>query len=169
MQESLLFSERAILESLQRGDKTINALWQDLQLDPRFLMPLLQYLLVKGFILYEKSFYRLNCQNQHLWDPKHIPAGELKKEVKDLLCTAIEDLFERKENKGFLKLKKVWMTQGESSIFHSLIKNVETFVDNLVADRTKNPQKFQNEKLAEKMIVYWGASEYRDVLQSSLS
>jgi hypothetical protein len=169
MNETLLFSERAILESLHRSEKNINLLWQDLQLDPRYLMPLLQYLLIKGYILYEKTIYKLNPINQHLWDPKLIPANEFKSEIKDLLNWAMDDYFSRQENKSFLKLKKVWMTQGELTIFNSLIKNVEIYVDNLISDRIKYPQKYENELLAEKKIIYWGASDYRDVLKSSLA
>lgn len=166
MNVQLLVVERMVLESLIKGDKTITQIALDTKIQKRVLTNILANCLSNGFISFRKGFYSLNNKTKLEWLPAINKKDHVKEEVKELFSSLTNNYFSKEKNNAQLKMQKLSMTKDEEVIFKSLIYNIEFFISSIKSDRSRRPIK---EKTCDQTIIFWGHSNYAEVVKSTLS
>jgi hypothetical protein len=148
--------ERIILESLHSKAKTIEELSIDLELNSDSIFFVLQGLVVKDLLEYQKAIYSIN--KERILDLKvHLENKNSRKfEIKSILESAKESYLEHRDQKA-LMIKKVYLTASERELANSLFRQLDQFLDS----KSKMPK---DEPLAKKEIFYWGSKTYNELL-----
>ena len=160
MNRGLLMVERMVLESLHGKEKNIKELSVDLGLNVQLLMNTLPLLQSKEMITYRQGIYSLNKEKQNEWIKQINSPYHIKGELKDLFSSLVNHYYVKEGKcKTGLKVRKVWMTPSEESIFNSLIYNLENFLSGLEK---------KQEKTKDQRVVFFGHSSYQNLVKEHL-
>jgi hypothetical protein len=152
----LLMIERAVLESLSRKPQNLGELHDDTSLDYGLLNCLLGMLMQKNLIVYKQGKYELGekARSGVLNTPETI-----KGEIKELMASLLDNYLQKKAESS-LKIRKVWMTQKEETIFNAQLKSLEMFLQGLGREKSK--------KTRQQKCILWAYSDYESLLQENL-
>lgn len=155
---NLLMIERMILESLDRDAQNLGELKEDTGLDYGLLNCLLGVLLQKDLIVYNRGKYSLSLRtrNGDFTDRKGV-----QEEVREILNSLLQKHFSNSQS-PCLKVRKVWMSDKDFTLFQAQLVNLERFIDSL-----KYSDK-QNCKTQHQRVVVWGVSEYGELMKEAL-
>ncbi len=164
----LLVIERVILESLQNKGKNIFEIELDTQLDHNLLANTIPNLIMKNIITYKNGIYSLNMREKNSWMETINTENNIKEEIADIISSVISGYFDKEKNaRPCLKVKKIWLNKQEEKILNAHLHNLEEFVRNIEQDRSRNNN--VTNKLYEKKVIFWGHSNYSDIVEQILA
>ncbi len=162
-----LLVERMILESLVRVDKDLLGLAEDTGLNENLLKIMLQDMLSKGWISYERGSYSLKVNNNCDWINEINHRENKEYEVKELMDSMVSSHFKEGQEGGgtLIRVQKLELTNDEEILLNSHLKALEMFFKNIRESRAKKPLSglTKNQK-----IVVWGAGVYQDLVGTNL-
>ncbi|OFZ22541.1 MAG: hypothetical protein A2202_03015 [Bdellovibrionales bacterium RIFOXYA1_FULL_36_14] len=168
MRDGILVIERMVLESLFKKEKNLVEMERDTGLDSGILKNILSNFMMDNLIKYQKGVYSLN-KNEIMGKLKKInDKKQIKEEVCELFTSMINEYFkkiEQDQKNVDIKVRKIWLTPSEEKIFNTYLINLETFMKNIEQDRKIHPK---NEKLKEKKVFIWGATDYSTIANGCL-
>lgn len=154
--------ERIVIESISKGEDTLESIQKDTSLDYSLVLNITARLIQQGLIKYKEGKYSI-YKNEIAW--QKVNRGEsVAVELKEIAEGMIDNYFFDKE-KNILKLQKVYISEKEEKILKSLLDNIESFITNIRADQKK--RKVRKETQSQK-VIFWAYSEYRDLLDNSI-
>ncbi|WP_419172794.1 hypothetical protein [Halobacteriovorax sp.] len=157
----LLMIERAILESCGNSKKTIFEIADETGIDISIIGTLCIRLKKKGILARNQNHYYINKDANSLVvanSPENI-----RKEVREVTNSMIENYFTRKENRS-LKLQKVYVDKTEELILNSMLDQLNRFVEDLQKNHKKNSRNI----VKKQKVLMWGHGNYNDLIESSL-
>lgn len=164
--EGLLIVERIVIESLAKKAKNLNSLIEDTELSHNLLLNILPNLLMKNLISFERSMYYLNDLNiENIKKINHHKLA-LKNETKEIFTSLVNQYFDKdmKESSLF-KMQKIFVTNEEEKVLKNHLLSLDNFINQIKERRLKSPIL---EKTSDKKILYWGMSNYGNLLEQSL-
>ena len=147
--------ERAVLESIQDGARTLSQIVESTSIPTPLASQVLSDLIAAGFITNEDAVMRINKHFSNECKEALKNTTNLNIEMTELMSTLVQN-----REKGMLKMRKVCMTTQEEKIFDGLIYNLESFLKSLTST-SKN--------LKQKSIVILGATKYENLIKHSLT
>ncbi len=171
MNDGLLIIERIIIESLSKKERNIEEIILDTNLEHSLLLNVLPNLLMKNMIRYTRGIYSIEKDNCFQWLNEINKNDHVKEEAKELFISLVNQYFTKNEtNKKAitapqLKIQKVWLTREEEILLRSHMATLEGFFIGIKASRKMKPQR---EKTFEQRVVFWGLSQYSDLIDGVL-
>ncbi len=158
-----LLIERFVLEALGKNEKNIMQIHLDTGIELGMLQNIL-YALVDWKVLKRdtKGIYKVRPKD--FWEVDESEFS-LKEELSELIFCFLDSYIS--EQRGNIKLQKVFMTEKEEKLFRSYMISMDTFVEDL-----RRKQAFRVEdskKYKDTHVVFWGMGRYRDIVDSYLS
>ncbi|MBL6990296.1 MAG: hypothetical protein ISR65_10980 [Bacteriovoracaceae bacterium] len=166
MNKGLLVVERFILESLIGEAKNFDEIQKDTKLSQSLLSNTLSILLTRNIIRYRCGNYSINKSKENQWRPIINDTKNIQEEIKDLFISLINDYFDEDQIGTLLRVRKVYLTPFEEKILKAHLSNLEEFVRNIEIEQRK-PTNLKTNKMHEKKLIFWGASNYLDVTQGT--
>ncbi len=154
--KSLLLVERIVLESLVQEDRSIIEISEDTGLDRILIQNILENFLLSSIVSIENSKYKINRLNFKKW----VNNLNIKSEVKEILNSLVKDSFNT-ESDTILKMRKVWINEGDQKILNSLLSQVDSFLSQIES-------KEKLKKTKDKKVIMWGHSCYKDLTDQYL-
>ncbi|MBI2522700.1 MAG: hypothetical protein HYV97_19925 [Bdellovibrio sp.] len=159
---NLIFLERAILESLSSGAKSTKEISQDLNFSLPMVKGILFNMAKKNMVKFMGEKYALNREIvTHCIDEWNHP-DSLSWEAREILDGIVENSPMNFPSNSFLKLRKMYFSDRDLTIFKSQLTNLEKFLESLPA------KPGMCEKTCDKTIFFWGMTNYNTVLRSIL-
>ncbi|HAZ11671.1 MAG: hypothetical protein A2X86_18275 [Bdellovibrionales bacterium GWA2_49_15] len=160
---SLLFLERALLESLSTGAKSA----REMSMDLNFSLPLVNSILFnmtkKNMVKFMGEKYLINRESlSHCLNEWNQPES-LSWEAREILDGMVDhNPMNFPSETSFLKLRKIYFTDRDLALFKAQLVNLEKFLESLPAKPRRS------EKTCDKTIFFWGMTNYKTVLKSIL-
>ena len=148
--------DRAIIESINTKPQKLYELKDSLGIPQDLLTQSIQELLAIGIIKTEDSCFYINKQNIENIKSIINSKEQIQIELLDFFHT-----FTNGEDLSSLKMKKVHMTESEEKILNGLLYNVESFIKSLEADKKK--------KTKEQKIIFWGETNYENIINNYIA
>jgi hypothetical protein len=170
MKDGLLILERIVIESISKKEKNIQELSLDTNLEHSILLNILPNLLMKNILRYNRGSYSIDKETSLKWLSGINKDDNLKDEAKELFTSLVNQYFKKdiemqNQKKALLKIQKVWLTKDEEIVFNAHMINLENFFQNIKKSRKSQPVR---EKTHEQKVVFWGASQYSDLVHGVL-
>lgn len=145
--------ERVIVESLAKQSLRFEMIQNQTGLQENICFNLLQALIIKGIVSFEKSNYKINPNIS----PKIIEDinGIEAKKVETL--EIIEAIAEMKSDKIY-RMQKIALDEKDEKIFRAMLYNLESFL------KEANQKSQSSISLKENKIVFWGMSDVQKVV-----
>lgn len=169
MNEGLLVIERIVIESLSKKEKNIFELSYDTSLDQALLLNVLPNLMMKNLVKYVRGIYSIDKENSLLWSQSINKKENVKEELKEMFSSMVNHLYKNEiesSKTSQLKLQKMWLTNQEEVILRSHLNALDCFFQSVKESRKNEPLK---EKIAEQKVVFWGCTNYSDLLNGILA
>ena len=161
--EGLLAVERMVLESVSKGNESIEKISETTSLTEMFVRTILSNLRDHGIIKFKKGKFFLNSELENF---KRInQPNNLKYEIKDLFGSLVDNHYNSSKEKPTLKMQKIWLTEHEYKILKSMMINMESYIKSIRKDRLLNPEQ---EVIAEERVIFWGADTYSNLISQTL-
>jgi hypothetical protein len=170
MKDGLLILERIVIESISKKEKNIQELSFDTNLEHSILLNILPNLLMKNILKYNRGSYSIDKEASLKWLSNINKEDNLKDEATELFTSLVNQYFKKdiemqNQKKALLKIQKVWLTKDEEIVFNAHMINLENFFQNIKKSRKLQPIR---EKTYEQKVVFWGASQYSDLVHGVL-
>ncbi|MCB9063097.1 MAG: hypothetical protein H6622_16355 [Halobacteriovoraceae bacterium] len=156
----LLAAERYILEVLNNNHYSFNELKDKSKLDDQILRNLLSNFLDQEVVCLKNGIYSIDTERVRGLLSEANDTDFVHYEIDELISSFLELKFDKNERfkeSTHLSLKKVDMNPSEYVLYKSMVKNIETYLEQLI----KNPNRDEN---SQKYIFFWGNSFYSDVI-----
>ncbi|ATH06664.1 hypothetical protein BIY24_01535 [Halobacteriovorax marinus] len=150
----LLIEQRYVLEAISKGAKTLDKILESTGLDNSMINNIIPELLINNLIQYKNKEYSIDLSNTSLWKNEVNKKENIKLEIRDLLCSSVELMHKEKA----LHLRKVYLSELEEKLLNIELARVEK----LINDIYENKKEVDNVK--NMKVVYWGYSNYRDMI-----
>ncbi|WP_417337268.1 hypothetical protein [Halobacteriovorax marinus] len=150
----LLIEQRYVLEAISKGAKTLDKILESTGLDNSMINNIIPELLINNLIQYKNKEYSIDLSNTSLWKNEVNKKENIKLEIRDLLCSSVELMHKEKA----LNLRKVYLSELEEKLLNIELARVEK----LINDIYENKKEVDNVK--NMKVVYWGYSNYRDMI-----
>lgn len=157
----LLLQERMIVESVARNKKSLNQIRLDTSLDLGVIKALSEELVQKGIILFIDEKYCLNREGSTSWLKEINSISKTKNEIKEIFNASVELM----EKDNSISLKKVHLTEYEEKLLSIELKRVENFITEIQKERRGIRAK---NRTKDMKVVYWGYSNYGEIVQEDL-
>jgi hypothetical protein len=157
----LLLTERIIIESVARENKTLKKIKKDTGLESTIVHTLVPELIMKNIIIYKNGVYSLNLENASIWLPEINSLLNKKNEIKEILNASVELL----EKENSISMRKVFLTPYEEKLLNIELKKVEDFITQIQKERRDVKSK---NKTTDMKVIYWGFSNYGDLVEEDL-
>jgi hypothetical protein len=170
MKDGLLILERIVIESISKKEKNIQELSLDTNLEHSILLNILPNLLMKNILKYNRGSYSIDKETSLKWLSSINKEDNLKDEATELFTSLVNQYFKKdlemqNQKKALLKIQKVWLTKDEEIVFNAHMINLDNFFQNIKKSRKLQPVR---EKTHEQKVVFWGASQYSDLVHGVL-
>lgn len=162
MRNGLILLERIVIESFGADSKSLQQIERDTSLPLGVVKKIIENLRQRKLVKGEGPFFQLDWSNDENWEEVHSAQAKCD-ETKELCNQMIENYFFG--GFGELKLRKIEMTGEEQNIFSALLKNVDSFIEQIEFSRKKS--KGPSSPLKQK-VVWWGSSGYDEILKGHL-
>lgn len=153
---TLLLLERAVIESIAKGNKTAQEISKDLDLTSSWISSLLHGLCQKGLLEFNGNNYCLGVKEKFSMVNQE---KSLKSEIKELINSLVDGHFSS-ESKTGIKLRKVHMNNHEQAIYSTLLTNLEQFIEGL--------KPVTSSKTSDYQVVFWANSTYGSLMEDYL-
>jgi hypothetical protein len=160
MFDGVTLFERVILESLEKSPKTMAELEEDTYLNRIVLLNSVYQLVGKNIVRASKLGYELNQYAKPLWLEAINKDDNLELEIEELFKKVIQ-LAVRKNETHHLKIKKICLNDKDKLILLAMFKNIESFIEDL-------EQKPKLHKTKDETVIYWGQTNYQEILKNDL-
>ncbi|CBW25233.1 hypothetical protein BMS_0308 [Halobacteriovorax marinus SJ] len=150
----LLIEQRYVLEAISKGAKTLDKILESTGLDNSMINNIIPELLINNLIQYKNKEYSIDLSNTSLWKNEVNKKENIKQEIRDLLCSSVDLMHKEKA----LHLRKVYLSELEEKLLNIELARVEK----LINDIYENKKEVDNVK--NMKVVYWGYSNYRDMI-----
>ncbi len=147
--------ERAVLETIQDGARTLSEIAESSSIPTPLVSQVINDLMATEFIIYEEQKFRVNPRISSECKDALQNNTNMTLEMNELVSTLVEN-----REAGTLKMRKVYMTTQEEKIFDGLIYNLESFLKSL-SSKSKN--------LKKKSIVILGETKYENLIKHTLT
>lgn len=146
--------DRVVLESLNKGPKTLTCLQEDTLLPINICNRVLESLLTKNFITIQQNQYEINKNLSNDIVSEFNNSDQHQLEVRALIteCLHMKDIRS--------SYYKVNMKKEEKIILNTLFYNLESFLKNL--KKNKGATK-------DETFIYWGEANYAKAIYSYLN
>ncbi|MEX1099320.1 MAG: hypothetical protein WEB87_02770 [Bacteriovoracaceae bacterium] len=150
--------ERMILESINKSDKTVDAIQADTGVDTGACVNVICSLLAKNLVVQKNNIYQFNQSLGPAIVAELNDRRNLTVEINTLVreCVKMSLL----ENQSSFKFKKVYMNEKEKKLLKAMLYNLETFLEGL--KQNKGPTK-------EETFVFWGGENYAKAINAYIS
>mgnify|MGYP002025777572 CR=1 FL=1 len=150
--------ERMILESINKGDKSLNEIKHDSGMDQQICENVLYSLMAKGLIKIEGTKYKMNAGLSEAIIAELKDQLNMTVEIGSLVRECVKSSI-LKGNDSF-KFKKVYMSESDKKFLKGMLYNLETFLDGLKSN--KGPTK-------EETFIFWGGENYAKAVSNYIS
>ncbi len=146
--------ERIIVESLGKHGQTFERIQEHTGLQENVCFNLLQALILKGIISFEKKTYQINRNISPLMiEEKN---GQEAKKAESL--EVIEAIADMKDDKLY-RFQKIALDEKDEKIFKAMLHNLESFL------KEANEKSQSSTLLKDKKIIFWGMSDVQKVVK----
>lgn len=147
-----------ILESINKSDKTIEAIHEDTGLDSGICMNVIYSLLAKSLVVCKNGSYQINsnlCQAilEELKNQRN-RAVEVNTLVRECVKGSIV------EGEKTFNFKKVFMDEREKKLLQAMLYNLESFLDGLKTNKGKTK---------DETFIFWGGDNYAKAINAYIS
>ncbi|MEE2671150.1 MAG: hypothetical protein VYA54_05540 [Bdellovibrionota bacterium] len=157
----MTFTQRLVLETLQKDHMDHRELSSVLGIDLLTLRVLMEDFIVKGIVLQnEDGIYRLNKKINEETKKGLVDQKSLHLETIDFLSDCVEDRLLNSVQNSF-NCKKISMSESEYKMYQALIINLKSFVEGLEKNSAKDRKHHQ--------IIYWGERSYENATRHALN
>jgi hypothetical protein len=145
--------ERLILESIGHQTVKFDVIKLETGIQENVCFNLIQALIIRGVIQYEKNGYRINSSISPLMLEEINGSDARKAETLELLEAVVE-----KKSSGVFKFQKVAMDERDEKIFYAMLSNLESFLK----DAHKKAQNYI--PLKERKVIFWGTGRMNQLM-----
>jgi len=153
----LLLIERAVLECLGNEEKNTKQISEETGIKVDVVERIIASFLDSEIIFRRESSYLVN--NLKL---AKLVKNKVKYEVEEMLDCFCDVHFSTKSSESNMKLRKIVLNQDEQRYFKSMWQNMEDYLNRV-------EQENHNKKVKDQTIVFWGWSEYSDMINQYMS
>lgn len=154
-------TERLVVESLAKGEKSLNDLHHDTAIAYGLLNNIIVQLQFKEVLSYEKGKYYLKKES---FSNSSSQRESFQLELKELFMSLLNQYFED-DRTATLRVQKVWMNDSEEKIFHSYLINMEKFLSDLQKNQYHKASTLTTK---DKKVVVWGHANYSQLIEQTL-
>lgn len=155
--------ERYVLEALSGGAKILDEIVFQTGLQQEILEQILKRMVEKNYINYFDFTWSID--QAFMLKLGQLKGLNLQTEVTELMEGAVANYFREKGPESNLKLKKLWLDKSDATALGKHFLNLETFVNYL---DEKQKEKLGKSKIAERVMIYWGTSNYQQSVFQTL-
>lgn len=155
--------ERYVLETLSGGKKNLDEIIFQTSLQQEVLEKILKRMLEKKYLNY--SDFSWSIEESFLLKLGELKGLSLQTEVTELVEGAVASFFREKGPETNLKLKKLWLDKSDITALGKHFLNLETFMSYL---DEKQKEKLGKCKMADRVMIYWGTSNYQQSVFQTL-
>lgn len=155
--------ERYVLEALSGGAKILDEIVFQTGLQQEILEQILKRMVEKNYINYFDFTWSID--QTFMLKLGQLKGLNLQTEVTELMEGAVASYFREKGPESNLKLKKLWLDKSDATALGKHFLNLETFVNYL---DEKQKEKLGKSKIAERVMIYWGTSNYQQSVFQTL-
>jgi hypothetical protein len=145
--------ERVIVESLGKQGLPFEKIQEQTGLQENVCFNLIQALIIKGIISFDKNMYKINPNISPLII-EEINGKDAKREESLELIEAIIEM----NSERIYRLQKVALDEKDEKIFKAMLYNLESFL------KEANQKSQSTLTLKNKKIVFWGMSDVQKVI-----
>jgi hypothetical protein len=145
--------ERVIVESLGKPGLPFEKIQEQTGLQENVCFNLIQALIIKGIISFDKNIYKINPNISPLIIEEINGKAAKKEESLELIEAIIEMNSER-----IYRLQKVALDEKDEKIFKAMLYNLESFL------KEANQKSQSTLTLKNRKIVFWGMSDVQKVI-----
>ena len=157
----MTFTQRLILEVLQKEKISHTKLSRVLGIDLLTLRVLLEDFLVKGIVKQDtEGDYFLNKELSQELKQELLDQKSLHIETLDFLSDCLEDRLLNQKRESF-NCKKISMSAQEYKMYQALLYNLQNFIEGVEKNTTKDKSNHQ--------IVFWGERSYQETVRHALN
>jgi cyanate lyase len=145
--------ERVIVESLGKQGLPFEKIQEQTGLQENVCFNLIQALIIKGIISFDKNMYKINPNISPLII-EEINGKDAKREESLELIEAIIEM----NSERIYRLQKVALDEKDEKIFKAMLYNLESFL------KEANQKSQSTLTLKNKKSVFWGMSDVQKVI-----
>ena len=144
----LMAIEKYILESIQKGNKSLFEIHKDTELEPRQITALLNSLVIKGLLGKDDngSYYQIS-------DKSSIKKKYKMIEIAQIIKNNIKNSFKGQSSQ--FKMRKVYLNSQEEKIFNSMLINLEDFLNGITCKKGQT---------SKEKLIFWGENSYQNII-----
>jgi hypothetical protein len=170
MKDGLLIIERIVIESLSKKERNLEELMLDTGLEHSLLLNILPNLLMRNMLAYKRGVYSIEKEKCFQWLSEVNSKDNVKEEAKELFISLVNQYFKKekavaKDFEPQLKIQKMWLTPDEDKILRSHMAMLDQFFVGVKSSRQKRAVR---EKTCDQRVVFWGVSQYSDLVEGVL-
>lgn len=152
----LLLCERITLEAIANGSDTLERISKSTGLDISVINNILPTFLMNNMISYKNKSYKLDVKTNPCWMRELSKTESVKHEINDILSASVNLLSEKKS----ISLRKVYLSEFEEKLLNIELSRVDKLV------REISNKKSLNKNVKDMKVIYWGYSDYEDILNT---
>lgn len=150
--------ERLILECIGNQLVKFDAIKTETGIQENVCFNLLQALIIRGVVQFEKHGYRINPTLSPLLLEEINGRDARRAETLELMEAVVEQ-----KDQGSFKFQKVAMDERDEKIFYAMLSNLESFLK----DAHKKSQ--SSIPLKERKVIFWGTGHMNYLMKHVIS
>ena len=150
--------ERLILECIGNQTVKFDMIKGQTGIQENVCFNLIQALIIRGVICYEKSGYRINPSISPLMMDEINGSDARKSETLELMEAVLEQ-----KNQSSFKFQKIAMDERDEKIFYAMLSNLESFLK----DAHKKAQ--ATIPLKERKVIFWGTGHMNHLMKQVIA
>jgi hypothetical protein len=167
MSRGLLRYERAVLESLGYGPKTIDQLKDDIGINRDILLNILSYFIMESVVGYKREVYSLSKEACSRWIEQHDSKQGKVQEVIELIESSMINHLQSQQHEGHHFLfRKVWMEEDDRIVHDRLVQSYYQFISYL-EQKQKEKKLHKNNRLVSQEVILSLCTGYVNTLSES--
>jgi hypothetical protein len=150
--------ERLILECIGNQTVKFDVIKSETGIRENVCFNLLQALIIRGVVQFEKSGYRINPTISPLMLEEINGREARRAETLELMEAIVEQ-----KNQGSFKFQKVAMDERDEKIFYAMLSNLESFL------KDAHKKAHNAIPLKERKVIFWGTGHMNYLMKHVLS